>query len=99
AADLAVLATAAPSRPALFGFVPSFGEPVGPWLLDLLGDDLQWVAGLEPPAVTAPAARRLHALWRELLLGTRPADDPEIVALGPAAVAATQQLLASLAPP
>ena len=101
AADLAVLATAAitPARPALFGFVPQLDDaPPGPWLLELFGDDLAWVAGLEIPVVDGPPARKLHALWRELLSGppSITKDDPRIAALGPAAVAATAGLLAAL---
>jgi hypothetical protein len=102
AADLAVLAIALPSadRPALYGFIPRLDDRrPGPWLLELLGDDLAWVAGIEQPAVDGPPARRLHALWRELLAGKRTADDPEIAALGPAAVTATNQLIASLRRP
>jgi hypothetical protein len=97
AADLAILATSRPSRPALFGLVPRLGTPIGPWMLELLGDDLAWVAGIDPPVVDGPPPRRLHALWRELLAGKRKPDDPAIAALGPAAVAATTELLANLA--
>ncbi|MDQ3299146.1 MAG: hypothetical protein M3619_21425, partial [Myxococcota bacterium] len=90
AADLAILATSRPSRPALFGFVPRFDTPTGPWLLELLGDDLAWVAGLDVPGVDgevdAAPARRLHALWRKLLTGAITPEDPAIAALGPRAV-------------
>ncbi|MBV8758188.1 MAG: DUF2723 domain-containing protein, partial [Deltaproteobacteria bacterium] len=67
AADLAVLAATIPSkqRPALFGFLPLDQPPPGRWLLDVFGDDLAWVAGLELPKLSASDAmpRRLHALW------------------------------------
>ena len=99
AAGLAMLATTAPTseRPALFGFLPGLADPeTGTWLLDLFGDDLAWVAGIDQPLVAAPPSRRLHGLWRELLSGQRAADDPEIGALGPAAITATQQLVATL---
>jgi len=96
AADLALLATARPSRPPLYSAVPAFDTPVGPWMLDVFGDDLAWVAGLDVPEVgsDAPPARRLHALWRRLLTGAIKADDPAIAALGPIAVSATRQLVA-----
>ena len=95
AADLAVLSTLLPTpeRPALWSYIPRLDQRApGPWLLDLFGDDLAWVAGIPQPAVEGPPARRLHALWREVLSGQRAAEDPEIVALGPAAVAATAEL-------
>jgi len=98
AAELAVLSTSLPSpeRPALWSYLPRLAHRApGPWLLELFGDDLAWVAGLPQSAVDGPPARRLHALWRELLSGQRTAEDPEIVALGPAAVAATAELLAA----
>ncbi len=96
AADLAVLSTSlpAPERPALWNDIPRLDLRVpGPWLLDLFGDDLAWVAGIPQPAVEGPPARRLHMLWRELLAGQRTAEDPEIVSLGPAVVAATAELV------
>ena len=101
AADLAVLATTAPSRirPALFGFVPALDDRrPGRWLLELFGDDLAWVAGLDqrPLPADAPAARKLHAKWREIWLGKAKPDDPAIAALGSAAVAATKQMLAEI---
>ncbi|MDX2087045.1 MAG: hypothetical protein SFX73_04300 [Kofleriaceae bacterium] len=98
AADLAMLATSAPSptRPPLYGFVPHFPEEPIRVSLELFGDDLAWVAGLEQPAVDTPRSRKLHALWREVLLGIRKADDPEIIALGPDAVAATAELTTAL---
>jgi hypothetical protein len=99
AADLALLATAQPIRPPLYGMIPSFGTPVGPWLLDLLGDDLAWVAGVDQPDVDAPPARRLHTLWRKLLTGQIKVGDPAIVALGPEAVAATAALVEPPPPP
>jgi hypothetical protein len=93
-ADLAVLSTTAPSHPAMFAFVPNLdGLRPGPWLLELLGDDLAWSAGLEPPAVDAPRARVLHALWRRMWKGEIQPDDPAIAALGPAAVRATEEML------
>lgn len=96
AAGLAMLATTAPTaeRPALFGLLPRLADPPpGPWLLELFGDDLAWVAGIDQPQAAAPPSRRLHALWRELLMGRRKVDDPDIAALGPAAVAATRELV------
>jgi len=102
AAELAMLATTAPTRerPALFGFLPRLDDPeLGSWRLELFGDDLAWVAGIEQPRVDAPPSRKLHGLWRELLSGRRTADDPEIAALGPGAVAATRELLAAMQPP
>ena len=101
AAELAMLATTAPSRerPALFGFLPRLAEPASPrWRLDLFGDDLAWVAGIDQPLVEDPPARKLHGLWREVLAGTRPASDPAIDALGPDARAATQALVAATRP-
>ena len=95
ARDLAVLSTSLPSRerPALWSYIPRLDHRApGPWLLELFGDDLAWVAGLPQPAVDGPPARRLHALWRELLAGQRTAEDPEIAALGPTAVASLTDL-------
>ena len=96
AADLAMLAATAPSkeRPALFGFLPLDERPPGPWLYDVFGDDLAWVAGLPIPAVdaSAPMARRLHAKWREIIAGKAKPDDAAIAAMGPRAVQATQTL-------
>lgn len=101
AADLAVLAAtlASPERPALFGFLPLDADPPGDWMLDTFGDDLAWVGGVPIPAVDAhaPLARRLHAKWREIILGKAKPDDPEITAMGPRAVAATKDLLTALA--
>lgn len=105
AAGLAMLATTAPTpdRPALFGFLPRLDDPAGPLAarerLELFGDDLAWVAGIEQPTVDGPPSRRLHGLWRELLVGKRTIGDPEIVALGPAAIAATAELLATVRTP
>ncbi|MBA3461358.1 MAG: hypothetical protein H0T46_15450 [Deltaproteobacteria bacterium] len=102
AAELAMLATTAPSRerPALFGFLPRLDDPPGSrWRLDLFGDDLAWVAGIEQPLVASPPSRKLHGLWRELLAGKRTPDDSEIFALGPAAVAATRELVAAVRTP
>ncbi len=101
AAELAMLATTSPSRdrPALFGFLPRLDDPsAGTWRLDLLGDDLAWVAGVEQPLVSAPPSRKLHGLWRELLMGKRTPGDPDIASLGPAAVEATRELLNAVRP-
>lgn len=98
AADLAILAATLPTaeRPALFGFLPLDERPPGPWMIDTFGDDLAWVAGLPVPPVDehAPIARRLHAKWRDIILGTLEPTDPSIAALGPRAVAATSELFA-----
>lgn len=104
AAELALLATTAPSRarPAMFGFVPPLDHAhPGPWMLELFGDDLAWVAGIDVPRVEQPRERALHALWRDIWLGKRAPDDPQIAALGPSAVDATREMLAALrqAPP
>ncbi len=99
AADLAILSTTAPSpaRPSFFGFVPMLdGLPPGRWLLDLLGDDLAWAAGIDPPVVDAPRERKLHALWRAMWRGEIKPDAPEIAALGPEAVRATIELVDEL---
>ena len=95
AADLALLATSQPSKPPLLALIPSFDVPIGTWKLELFGDDLAWVAGIDLPelAVDAPAPRRLHALWRKLLTGAIKVDDPAITALGPIAIAATAELI------
>jgi hypothetical protein len=98
AADLAILSTAAPARPELFSFIPLDRAPPGPWLLELLGDDLMWIAGLDPPDVEEPLERKLHSLWRKLLQGQMTPDDPAIAALGPSAVTATAEMLAALKP-
>jgi hypothetical protein len=96
AADLAVLAATLPSRerPALFGFLPLDAAPPGTWMLDVFADDLAWVGGIPIPPVDdrAPMPRRLHAKWRDILLGKATPDDPGIVALGPRAVATTKAL-------
>jgi hypothetical protein len=98
AADLAILAATLPisERPALFGFLPLDERRPGAWLYDIFGDDLAWVAGLSIPAVDehAPIARRLHAKWRDVIVGRLKPDDPSISALGPRAVAATAELFA-----
>jgi len=98
AADLAVLAATVPTkeRPALFGFLPLDTQPPGPWLLDVFGDDLAWVAGLELPRADSPMPRKLHTLWTEIFLGKKHANDPAITALGPAAVAATNDMVKEL---
>jgi hypothetical protein len=96
AADLAVLAATLPSaeRPALFGFLPLDAAPLGTWMIDLFGDDLAWVGGIPIPPVDdrAPMPRRLHAKWRDILLGKLTPDDPSIAALGPRAIATTKAL-------
>jgi hypothetical protein len=96
AADLAVLAatTVVRERPALFGLLPLADMPPGPWLYDLFGDDLAWVAGLPdaPLAQDAPMPRKLHAKWRAILSGKGTPDDPDIAALGDRAVKATKAL-------
>jgi hypothetical protein len=98
AADLAVLAVTLPTaeRPALFGFLPP-GDRPGEWMIDVFGDDLAWVAGIPLPPVDdrAPLPRRLHALWRDIILGTKDPDDPGIAAMGERAVRATRELFAS----
>jgi hypothetical protein len=97
AGDLAILSTTAPSRPAFFGFIPKLdGWPPGPWLLELLGDDLAWSAGIDPPVVETPRERKLHALWRAVWRGEIKPDDPQIAALGPEAVQATLDLIEEL---
>ncbi len=103
AADLAILGATVPSRerPALFGLIPSdLIAPIGPWLLDLFGDDLAWVAGVAlPPLPTdAPAARKLHAKWRAILVGAGTPNDPDVAALGPSAVRATRALFVETKP-
>jgi len=101
AADLAILGATVPSRerPALFGLIPRelIGVRVEPWLVDLFGDDLAWVAGVTVPPLpaTAPAARKLHARWRAILSGAATPEDPEIAALGEIAVKATRELFKS----
>jgi hypothetical protein len=94
AADLAVLAatTVTPLRPPLFEHLPLAGEPVGPWLLELYGDDLAWIAGLPEPELPAdaPMPRRLHAKWREILTGRTTPDDPAIAEMGLSAIIATR---------
>ncbi len=99
AADLALLSVTAPTpaRPALFGFIPPLGGPPGErWVLELLGDDLAWVAGLPQPDATWPAERVLHALWRKVWRGELDPHDPSIAALGWPAVFATHEMLAVL---
>jgi hypothetical protein len=98
AADLAVLAATIPSstRPALFGFLPLDIAPPGPWLLDVFGDDLAWVAGLDVKPVESPMPRKLHALWRDVFAGKKKPDDPAIIALGPRAVDATNEMVKEL---
>jgi hypothetical protein len=102
AADLALLAETAPSRarPALFGFLPLTTLPRGPWLADAFGDDLAWMAAIQPPKLplTAPMPRRLHAMWRQIFEGKMQSDSLEITTLGPAAVAATTAMMKELSP-
>ncbi|HSK00336.1 MAG TPA: hypothetical protein VK932_03805, partial [Kofleriaceae bacterium] len=102
AADLALLSIVTPTRarPALFGFIPPLGGPPGErWGLDLLGDDLAWVAGLPQPDASWPPERALHALWRKLWRGELAPADPAIAALGVPAVLATAVMLGELGPP
>ncbi|MCW5805889.1 MAG: hypothetical protein KIT31_26190 [Deltaproteobacteria bacterium] len=102
AADLALLATAQPVHPSLYRFIPVLdGGAPGPWTLELFGDDLAWITGLELDhvAAEAPGERRLHALWRALLLGKIRRTDPALTALGPVAAAATEEMLAAVAQP
>lgn len=97
AADLAVLAatTVVKERPALFGLLPLEGTPPGAWMYDLFGDDLAWVAGLPDAPIPddAPMPRKLHAKWRAILSGKGTPDDPDLAALGEAAVRATKALI------
>jgi hypothetical protein len=97
ASAVALLAATRPSanRPALFAFVPALGTPDARMWLDLLGDDIAWVAGIaEPPLPSAAAPERhLHARWRAILLGLAPPADPAVAALGDVAVAATREML------
>lgn len=94
AAELAILSTTRLVRPAFFGFIPQLDDlPPGRWLIELFGDDLAWVAGLAAPEVDAPRERKLHALWRRLWSGEIQADDPQLRALGPAAISATTELV------
>lgn len=97
AADLAVLAatTVVKERPALFGLLPLESTPPGPWMYDLFGDDLAWVAGLPdaPIPADAPMPRKLHAKWRAILTGKGTPEDPDIAALGEEAVRATKTLI------
>lgn len=101
-ADLALLAATQPThtQPSLFGFLPLGAIARGPWLADVFGDDLAWMAAIKqlPPPATAPMPRRLHALWRQIFEGTLKPDAPEIAALGPDAVTATKEMLTALAP-
>jgi hypothetical protein len=102
ASDLALLSAAQPSadRPAMYGFVPALSnDPLPPAALpELFGDDLAWVTGLPAAPLTAssPPERRLHALWRDMLAGSRKPDDPAILALGIAAGRATARMLADM---
>ena len=101
-ADLALLASTQPThtQPSLFGFLPLGAIARGPWLADVFGDDLAWMAAIKqlPPPATAPMPRRLHALWRQIFEGTLKPDAPAISALGPEAVAATKEMWTALAP-
>ena len=87
-------------HPAFFGFIPALdGRSPGPWLLDLMCDDLAWVAGisdLAPMPPDAPPSRVLHSLWRQLWQGKIKSDDPAIARLGAAATSATSEMLAAL---
>jgi hypothetical protein len=96
AGDLAVLGATRPTlaRPPFYRFLPITSPDVE---VEVFGDDLAWVAHLDEPALpdNAPDARRLHARWRLLWLGKTTPNDPEIAALGPAALAATAAMLAT----
>jgi hypothetical protein len=96
AADLAVLAatTVVRERPAMFGLLPLEDTPPGPWLYDLFGDDLAWVAGHAeaPIPADAPMPPKLNAKWSGILSGKGTPDDPDIAALGERAVAATKSM-------
>jgi hypothetical protein len=89
-----------PARPPLWPFVPRTTpyHVHAPWLMDLLADDLAWVAGLPdaPPPDGAPRERRIHALWRRLLRGEPVAA--ELTALGADVREATAALLARARP-
>jgi len=91
AADLAILATAQPVHPPMSAFIPTFHDRPGRWMLDLVGDDLAWVAGLEQPALPAgaPLERVLHAKWRALIEGGK----GDVQELGPVAVIKTAEML------
>jgi hypothetical protein len=106
--DLAALDAARldPARPSLAGRLPAltFGFVSEPWQRELLIDDLRWCGGLPPRdvATDAPAERRLHRAWRDLLAGGAPAiaaAAPAIAALGRDAEVATNQLLIQAARP
>jgi hypothetical protein len=58
------------------------------------------MAAIREPALplTAPMPRRLHALWQQIFEGKLKPDAPEISALGPAAVAATAEMVKELLP-
>ena len=90
-----------PARPALYGIVPALGTPGTQVWLDLLGDDLAWVADMgEPPRMdVVPPERALHARWRAVLAGIAPPADPAIRALGKPAVTATRTMLTELGHP
>jgi hypothetical protein len=96
AGDLAVLAATRPTlaRPPFYRFLPTSSPDVE---VEVLGDDLAWVAGLDEPALPedAPDARRLHLRWRLFWLGRTPLQDPGIAAIGPTAVAETAVMLAT----
>lgn len=101
AADLAILdgAVLTPARPPLIGFLPASTDALPPpWLPDLFGDELAWLAGLPPPPLDerSPVTRRLHAAWRAILSDQLAADDPAVRALGRAAARATARALADL---
>ncbi|MCG8418811.1 MAG: tetratricopeptide repeat protein [Proteobacteria bacterium] len=115
-ADMTALSSASPARPGLHQYLPIMTAVFisEPWQLDLLGDEIAWVAGLQPdeqnpgavPAdqISTPNTvpeRRLHALWRELLMAEksdsarRDASLLAITELGRDAEIATGQMLAA----
>ncbi|MEO8842193.1 MAG: hypothetical protein ABI591_05270 [Kofleriaceae bacterium] len=100
AADLAVLSAtvATADRPALFGFLPIGVRSAA--TLDVFGDDLAWIANipLADPPITAPMPKRLHGLWRKILIGTLKPDAPDIAQLGSGAVEATNAMMTALRP-
>ena len=80
--------------PALFGFLPLGAMPRGPWLLELFGDDLAWVAGIPQPAAAgrrADAAPTARAVARDHR-GQGEARRSRDRRAGPTAVVATKTL-------
>ncbi len=88
------------AHPSLYPFLP---DPRGvviwePWMSQLLGDDLAWRAGLDPPepGSDAPIERRLHALWRALLSGRAEPGKDSVGVFGEREEAATALMLVSV---